>query len=173
MKQRISRRSRDKDHHQATSRRATRAARRGTTPPVYEVEKSGKVGNLVQILGVELLHAHFSRQDDGPLAGAVPVVEAVPRVGVNPDWKLSDDRPTLGCAITFGTIFDEPEPYSLVATFRLTYSIPQGVTLTSDEIDNFVHWNSVFNVWPYWREYLSSTINRASLPRFIAPIIRL
>ncbi len=157
----------------ATARSQTRPRRIGQETPEYEVEKSGKVGNRVEILGVELLHAHFGRQDDGPLASGTTLGDKIPTFGVRPEWKLSQDGTILGCEITFGTIFDDPEPYSLVAIFRLTYSIPQGTSFTADEINNFVHWNAVFNAWPYWREYLSSTINRANLPRFIAPVMRL
>jgi hypothetical protein len=154
-------------------RSQTRPSRIGQETPEYEVEKSGKVGNRVEILGVELLHVHFGRQDEGPLGAGTSFGLKSPTFGVQPEWKVSQDGTILGCEITFGTIFEDPEPYSLVAAFRLTYSIPPGTSFAADEINNFVHWNAVFNAWPYWREYLSSTINRANLPRFIAPVMRL
>ena len=78
----------------------------------------------------------------------------------------------LGCLLTFATT-SEQAPYSLVAKFRLVYRINPGDALSSDDIENFVHWNAVFNAWPYWREYLSSTVNRANLPRIYAPVMRL
>ena len=46
-----------------------------------------------------------------------------------------------------------------------------GAELDEGDVNLFANWNSVFNAWPYWREYLSSTINRAQLPRFIVPVM--
>jgi len=39
------------------------------------------------------------------------------------------------------------------------------------DLEQFVHWNVLFNAWPYWREYLASTLNRAQLPRFVVPVM--
>jgi len=130
---------------------------------------------VVEILGVELLGAHFSRRDSTQLPVAAEGAEAFPAFGLNAVWKRSDDGTMLGCNVTFATDFGEdPEPpYQLVASFRLTYSLPADSAFSEDELDNFANWNVVFNAWPYWREYLSSTINRANLPRFAVPVMKL
>jgi hypothetical protein len=95
------------------------------------------------------------------------------RSGLSIDWGLSEDSTKLGCIITFGTDFEEHAPYEIVASFRLIYSIPNDEPPPSmSDIENFVHWNAVGNAWPYWREYLSSTVNRAGLRRFVAPVLR-
>jgi hypothetical protein len=86
----------------------------------------------------------------------------------------------LGCALNFTATFEEAGedgvpggPYYLFARFRLIYEIheEQGEELTSEDLQQFAQWNAVFNAWPYWREYLSSTINRAQLPRFVVPVM--
>jgi hypothetical protein len=141
--------------------------------PAYDPTKAGRVGARVDIVAVELTSASFSRTDDSSLPGTPAQEQAVtPEFGINAEWTLSGDSQLLGCLLTFATT-SESAPYSLVAKFRLVYHINPGDALSHDDIENFVHWNAVFNAWPYWREYLSSTVNRANLPRLYAPIMRL
>lgn len=142
------------------------------TGPAFDPLKAGKVVQAVEILGIELLEASFDRAGEGPLPIA-PQPDVAPKFGLNVEWARSEDKSLLGCAITFAADFGEEGPYALVARFRLTYSVPPEVIFNDDEVENFVHWNAVFNAWPYWREYLSSTINRAGLPRFAVPVMKL
>ena len=145
----------------------------GASAPAFDPQKAGKVGQVVEIFGIELLGAHFDRKQEGPLPESAEP-DTRPTFTLNVDWKRSDDQSMIGCGITFATDFGEQDaPYNVVARFRLTYSVPPGTALTDDEIENFAHWNAVFNAWPYWREYLSSTINRAGLPRFAVPVMKL
>ena len=141
--------------------------------PAYDPTKAGRVGARVDIIAVELTGANFSRTNDSSLPDTSVQEEALaPDFGINAEWTLSGDNQLLGCLLTFATT-SEQAPYSLVAKFRLVYHINPGDALSSDDIENFVHWNAVFNAWPYWREYLSSTVNRANLPRIYAPVMRL
>jgi hypothetical protein len=145
----------------------------GGGPPPYDPRSVGRVAGRVQILTVELLGAHFSRVDDGPLLAA-PVYDAAPEIGIHIEWAANEDRTLLSCAIAFATQFGgelDEEPWQLLARFRLDYTVSGGADLTDHELDNFEHWNAMFNAWPYWREYLSSTVNRAQLPRFVLPVI--
>jgi hypothetical protein len=139
--------------------------------PDYNAVSVGRVVRRVEILSVDLVGANFSRADDEPLP--VPMEDAVPEMGFHPEWALSRDGQVLGCAVTFGTIFEKKdEPYNVTARFRLLYSISPGEPLDSADLAQFAAWNAVFNAWPYWREYVSSTINRAHLPQFIVPVMR-
>jgi hypothetical protein len=141
-------------------------------PPPYDAGAVGRVAACVEILSVELLGAYFERADDSPLPVEAPG-ELTPAIGIGGvEWELSPDGSTLGCAVNFGATFDtEPEPYELYARFRLLYALQDGAELDEADVNLFAHWNSVFNAWPYWREYLSSTINRAQLPRFVVPVM--
>jgi hypothetical protein len=151
---------------------AQRRIRRGKPgpPPPYEPTAVGRVARCVEILGVELLGAHFDRVDDGPLPREA-ASEQAPDIAIGVEWSIDDDQGLLGCALTFGTVFHERPPYRLVARFRLLYAVKSEQRLKRADIDQFAHWNAVFNAWPYWREYLASTLNRAQLPRFVAPVM--
>ena len=43
------------------------------------------------------------------------------------------------------------DPYCLLAEFRLTYSVKGDEPVDEDDVKQFVHWNALFNAWPYWR----------------------
>lgn len=156
----------------ATSAGARRRVRRGKPgpPPPYDPGAVGRVARCVEIQGVELLGAHFDRADDGPLPREA-AGEQTPAIGIGVEWGIDDDQGLLGCVLTFGTVFDGRPPYTLVARFRLLYSVRSERRLKRADIEQFAHWNAVFNAWPYWREYLASTLNRAQLPGFVAPVM--
>ena len=44
--------------------------------------------------------------------------------------------------------------------------------LTETELDAFTEFNSVHNVWPFWRQHVYETVSRASLPRITVPLFR-
>lgn len=64
-------------------------------------------------------------------------------------------------------------PVSITATFELHYRLPVELKPTSSELDEFGNANAVFNAWPYWREYLQSSLVRMGLPPFTLPVFRL
>lgn len=143
-------------------------------PPAYDPVAVGRVAARVQIEGVQLLEAHFSRAaSDEPFPEAPPP-DAVPAIGINVGWALSDDRSRLACAVSFGTEFpNDPgnDPWGIFALFRLEYTVEEGPDLADGDAEQFAHWNAVFNAWPYWREYVASTLSRAELPHFVVPVI--
>lgn len=141
-------------------------------PPPYDAAAVGRVAARIEIVSIELIGAHFDRSNGGPLPEDVPG-ELVPFIGIGDvKWAISADGSTLACSVLFGTRFEaDPEPYRLIARFRLVYAISEGSPLAEADVTLFSHWNAVFNAWPYWREYLSSTLNRAQLPRFVVPVM--
>lgn len=143
--------------------------------PDFNAEAVGRVGGRVQIDSLELVGAEFTRTDMHPLTNDEE--DRKPSTsGIRVEWSTSEERRQIGCVITFGTAFEAgvDAPYMLVASYRLIYSIPDADPLPPDgDVENFMHWNAVYNAWPYWREYLSSTMNRAGLPRFVLPIARM
>ncbi len=146
-------------------------------PPAYDQAAVGRVVAAdLQIMNIELLGAHFERADDGqPIPSHAIEPPEPPQLGIaRPEWTLDEDAGRLGCIFTFVTSFPnetDREPYQLIARFRLEYTVTPGVELAETDVDQFVHWNALFNAWPYWREYLTSTVNRAGLPRFVAPVM--
>jgi hypothetical protein len=143
-------------------------------PPPYDPAAVGRVAELVQIQNIELLGSHFERADDGFFATTSPADATTPELGIGqPRWEVDPEALLLACVLSFATQFpgheDDP-PYFVMADFRVTYSLTSSAIEPAD-MEQFVSWNAVFNAWPYWREYLSSTINRAGLPRFVASVM--
>lgn len=153
-------------------RGAIRASGEAGSPPELDRAALSRVAHNVEILSVDLVGAHFERSDDDAFAGAVPA-DFRPEVGISVEWKIDDARSLLGCVLTFGTYSDiEPDPYTVIARFRLLYEVNPEVEPSNAELDQFAHWNAMFNAWPYWREYVASTINRAHLPQFTVPVMQ-
>lgn len=52
--------------------------------------------------------------------------------------------------------------YQIEATFRIDYEITNNVD--EKTLTEFAHVSSVNNIWPFWRQFVFSTINQAHLP---------
>lgn len=63
--------------------------------------------------------------------------------------------------------------YRVEADFLLQYRVKADSLVTDDDLNAFAKANGVFNVQPFWREYLLSTSLRAQLPGVVAPIVKL
>jgi hypothetical protein len=137
--------------------------------PPYDPAAVGRLAKRVQIRSVDLLGAHFDRKDDGTLPTTPG--DFTPEIGIAPEWEVSEADGLLGCAFTFSTVPEEG-PFRIVARFRLLYDLGEGGRPDDQDITQFVYWNAVFNAWPYWREYVSSTVNRAHLPPYMVPVMR-
>jgi hypothetical protein len=144
------------------------APERSASQPPYDPVAVGRLAKRVRIMSVDLLGAHFDRDDDGLIPTAP--VEFTPEIGIAPEWELSEEDGVLGCAFTFSTL-PEDGAFRIVARFRIVYTLQEGDPPDQDDITQFVYWNAVFNVWPYWREYVSSTINRAHLLPYVVPVM--
>jgi hypothetical protein len=159
----------------------TPTVRRGVSaedmPPPFDGEAVKRLAGRVEIESIDLIGAHFDRADDAPLEEPLRSDLQAPELGLSYEWELASDASILGCTFTFAAWFETAPgveaPYELFARFRLQYSVGSGPRLSDEDIHQFAAWNSMFNAWPYWREYLSSTINRAHLPQFVVPVMRL
>lgn len=59
----------------------------------------------------------------------------------------------------------------VIATFSAIYRILEEIP--EEAIQEFAKFNVGFNVWPFWREYASSTATRLGLPSFPIPLYRI
>lgn len=62
---------------------------------------------------------------------------------------------------------------SVRAGFELTYSLPEDFPVSSSQLNAFAQTNGIFNVWPYWREFIQSMFVRMGLPPLALPVYRL
>ena len=60
----------------------------------------------------------------------------------------------------------------ITAEFVLEYAVAKSPVEVNDQVDNaFGKMTGVYNAWPYWREYVQSTISRLGLPPLALPLI--
>ena len=65
----------------------------------------------------------------------------------------------------------ETDPlFTIQAEYRVDYL--EREELTEHELDAFTQFNSVHNVWPFWRHHVYETVSKASLPRITIPFFR-
>lgn len=153
------------------ARRRIRGTGEIQPPPDPDPAKIGRVGARVELRAIELIGCHFDRADDGPFPTTAPA--ETPEFAMGAAWELDEDAGLLGCVLTFGADFEDAGPYSLIARYRATYSVGPSEDLSDDDIEQFAQWNAVFNVWPYWREFVGTILDRADLPRIAVPIMRI
>lgn len=55
------------------------------------------------------------------------------------------------------------------ATYMVRYKIDPGPDLEDEDLRAFARVNGVLNLWPFWREYVHSTLCRADLSPFPLP----
>jgi preprotein translocase subunit SecB len=79
-------------------------------------------------------------------------------------------RPTINTVV----MSQDKTVVSLTATFELVYIIQkQDVKITQDQLNDFGRLNAMFNVWPYWREFVQNTVTRMNLPPLVLPLFRI
>ena len=66
------------------------------------------------------------------------------------------------------------DPAVLVeCAYEARYSLNEDFQVTEEQVKAFKDGNAIFNVWPYFREYLQNSLQRMGLPPFAAPFLRL
>jgi hypothetical protein len=74
---------------------------------------------------------------------------------------------TLGVRIVFPSEEGEAPLHSLEATFAVEYRVLGD--LPEEKMPEFLNFNCVHNVWPFWREHVYNTFKKASLPSIVVP----
>ncbi|RME41901.1 MAG: hypothetical protein D6788_00185 [Planctomycetota bacterium] len=59
------------------------------------------------------------------------------------------------------------------AMFEARYLLPEDANPSEEAIAFFACTNGVFNLWPYWREFVQSMASRMGLPRLTVPTYRI
>jgi hypothetical protein len=110
---------------------------------------------------VVLRIAHKARQAEGP--------EGVLRLEVNFRVTGVEEQsgPTAQAA-------KAREPLLAVeCTWALDYQLASGYRPGPEAVKAFKDGNAVFHCWPYFREYVQSTVSRMNLPPLTLPLLRL
>jgi hypothetical protein len=56
---------------------------------------------------------------------------------------------------------------------ELTYAREPGVEIETADLDDFAAVNAPFNAWPFWREFVQSSLTRLGLPPLLLPLFRI
>jgi len=68
---------------------------------------------------------------------------------------------------------NKPKPLvDISATYLAEYQLAQGFTPSEAECRAFLSSNVILNCWPYWREYVQTTVARMNLPPITLPFFR-
>jgi hypothetical protein len=68
---------------------------------------------------------------------------------------------------------DADASFSIVATFIIAYRMKSTEGIEDEHIQAFAKRNGLFNVWPYWREFVQSTMARFGLSQISLPLFKL
>ena len=63
------------------------------------------------------------------------------------------------------------EVFNIEAEFTLFYKFSTFEGMEKKHVEAFGRLNGVFNAWPYWREFVQSSLSRLSLPPVTVPLL--
>jgi hypothetical protein len=140
--------------------------------PAYDEAAVRRVEERVVISSLTLRQAYF----ESPHPKDLPSVEEspnglVPLFGLGGDW--SSKNGDLVCDLTFITVPEgtNGNTYSMTASYRAIYNVQGSLDDVENDLEQFVYWSALYDVWPYWREFHSSTVARSGEPAPLAPIL--
>lgn len=74
------------------------------------------------------------------------------------------------CELSANRSADDDEPVlSLAARFQIHYQV--GTDVAGDNAHAFARIVGMFNVWPFWREFVQSMTNRMGMPSLTIPLM--
>jgi hypothetical protein len=139
-----------------------------------------QVANVAAIKQVHVTTAQYS-YDRAAYKKADKPLQA--RIGYRTQGKVDETGETLTCLIQFdfeGHSTKAPQQaaplISMRVAFEVTYSLTRpkerGKKLSQKSVDLFTLHNAVFNVWPFWREFVLDALGRMGLPAYTVPLLR-
>lgn len=142
------------------------------TPSAEQIESARKLMSGAQIRSIRLTRGHIAHMPSRPPQGEALQVDmtAKPDAHLTPQGELrvvvefaaaARRRPGSHCEIQVG------------ATFELLYHIPGEFRPKKAELEGFAHTNAMLNSFPYWREYVQSSVARMNLPPLLLPLFRI
>lgn len=108
-----------------------------------------RTAQVLEVLDSEENKAVYFRGIITFAARAVLVATTDPNVTIDPDISAED------------VLFE------IDASFSALYKVLQPIA--DEDLDSFLDFNCVHNVWPFWRQHVYDTLKRASLPVIEVP----
>jgi preprotein translocase subunit SecB len=130
------------------------------------------VSDRVQILEVRLLESRSEqKQFDVEVPGHITT-------SIDVDTHFDSDNLRLSVYPHLHLLVKQknaaPQDYFLriEARFVVTYQVRSDEGLNQSNYDAFAERNGIYNVWPYWREFVQSMTARMGLPPLTIPVFR-
>jgi hypothetical protein len=138
--------------------------------------------SLLEIREASLVECH-ARQNRHLIIGGIPLaisIQSKSQCQRIPEANGFVVVVTFALKATTGTQShaDEPKATEDNEALSIEYVIALPYIMrTMDEVEDkhlaaFAEFNSKFNAWPYWREFVQSTMARMGLPPIILPVFR-
>ncbi len=138
-------------------------------PRKEKIDLSHEVGQLVQIEGGNVLRAAMmrAREPHGP---------ARVEIAFNVSHELLTEAKKLNVTVELrlhGKELEEGAPtvVSIETTYVATYRLRALESLTREHFQAFAEMNGIYNIWPFWREFVQNAISRMGIPGFTLPVI--
>jgi hypothetical protein len=64
-------------------------------------------------------------------------------------------------------------PVFIHAKFELVYKVKDISSFSDNDINAFGEVNGIYNAWPFWREFVYTTLSRMGLPPITLPVFRI
>lgn len=147
--------------------------------PSNVIALAERVAALVEITDVRLIAAEMR---SGPKPSGKLRAELARSTESHAD--LDSKAITVAVSLALRGECDAPEPaagdqpkgepaISIQAKYLLRYTLAEMPALTKAETDAFGDLNGVYNVWPFWREFVYSSLARMGLPPLVLPVLRI
>jgi preprotein translocase subunit SecB len=143
-----------------------------SVPPESRVALAMAVSARVQIKAITLLSTTARRP---PLGAKLPTNL---ELNIDVESHLDTQKQEIGVRVSCAVLgrYEEQEDtkpmLEIRADYWLLYSVATAEGLGLDNIKAFGDLNGVYNVWPYWREYVQSTVTRMGMPPLPIPVFR-
>ncbi len=146
-------------------------------PPDFDGPSVARVASRVELDTIDLLSLSLAPSDGDRSEDEDAANDG--GWGIGAEWRFDGSEGDDGVArlearfaFTW-TRGGEVADYVVYAEFRLQYTVARDEELTADDLSQFVHWNAVFNAWPYWRELLTNITMRTEIGPIVAPVFKM
>lgn len=141
---------------------------------IHTVELDGKafaaaraVIACVELDSVRITRSRFVTSMDGRL---------VPSVELATSSRTIEEVKETALSVTLDLVLrgykDEEPLLDINARIEAIYTVPAGSSFTPYQLRSFAKANGMLNVWPYWRDFVQSSVQRAGLPPLTLPLFR-
>jgi hypothetical protein len=145
--------------------------------PLVEQLKAREVYRAAELKHVRLRGCIVRQQlRAGPLPEQVKLGERV-QVGFGPENRFLSVEIELTLLARYKDMPADTRPEDaalfISASYQLVYWLESAVDLDERQLAAFGEQIGLFNVWPYWREFVSSMTNRLEIQAFYVPLLSL